>query len=411
MLERDIQALLTQHKPGFTLPQAFYTDESVFEHDLRSIFYSQWLFAIPACEIPSSGDYVTHKVGRYSIVIVRDADDQIRAFHNVCRHRGATLCTAAKGSVPKLVCPYHQWTYELDGRLLFARDMGADFDPVDHGLKTVHCKVAGALVYICLASHAPDFSSFESHSANYLAPHILHEGKVAFESTIVESGNWKLVFENNRECYHCSGNHPLLCRTFLDDPASIGSGGADEHNPLFDAHNEKCEAAGAPSGYMMAEDGIWRFVRTPLVGDAESYTADGKVAVQKPLSIFPFKQAGALLMFNYPTTWNHFLSDHTVLFRVTPIDATHTQVTTKWIVHKDAQEGRDYSLKTLTEVWEATNAEDKAVVEMCQQGIQSPAYEPGPYSEIHEEGVAHFVEWYTTTLRNYRVEIPLVQAS
>ncbi len=411
MLERDIQTLLASHKPGHTLPQAFYTDDSVFEHDLRSIFYSHWLFAIPACEIPSPGDFVTHTVGRYSVVIVRDADNQIRAFHNVCRHRGATLCTANKGSVPKLVCPYHQWTYELDGRLLFARDMGADFDPANHGLKAVHCKEAGALVYICLADQAPDFTSFESHSADYLAPHILQEGKVAFESTIVESGNWKLVFENNRECYHCSGNHPMLCRTFLDDPVSIGNGGADEQHPLFDAHNEKCEAAGAPSGYVMAKDGIWRYVRTPLLGEAESYTANGKVAVQKPLSIFPFKQAGALLMFNYPTTWNHFLSDHSILFRVTPIDATHTQVTTKWIVHKDAQEGRDYSLKMLTEVWEATNAEDKVVVEMCQQGIQSPAYEPGPYSEIHEEGVAQFVEWYTKTLRNYRVEEPLTRAS
>jgi len=88
-------------------------------------------------------------------------------------------------------------------------------------------------------------------------------------------------------------------------------------------------------------------MKAASIGDSESYTANGKVAVQKPLSTFSFKQAGALLMYNYPTTWNHFLSDHTVLFRATPIDATHTQVTTKWIVHKDAQEGRDNALDTL----------------------------------------------------------------
>jgi len=411
MLPQEIQTLLSQHRSGHTLPQAFYTEDAVYEHDMQSIFYSQWLFAIPACEIPESGDFVTHQVGQYSLVIVRDTDNSIRAFHNVCRHRGATLCINAKGNVPKLVCPYHQWTYELDGRLLFAREMGEDFDPASHGLKSIHCEVAGGLVFICLANQAPDFTAFQTQSADYLAPHILNEGKVAYESTIVEAGNWKLVFENNRECYHCAGNHPLLCRTFLDDSAAINNSSEDVQHPLFLAHNEKCEAEGAPSRYVIAEDGSWRYVRTPLIGDSESYTASGKVAVQKPLSTFSFKQAGALLMYNYPTTWNHFLSDHTVLFRVTPIDATHTQVTTKWIVHKDAQEGRDYSLDTLSEVWKATNAEDRHVVETCQQGVQSPAYEPGPYSTIHETGVAQFVDWYTTTLRNYRVEVPLVKVS
>ncbi|MFK7861663.1 MAG: aromatic ring-hydroxylating dioxygenase subunit alpha [Granulosicoccus sp.] len=411
MLPRDIKTLLSEHQPGYTLPQRFYTDESVYEHDLQRIFYSQWLFAIPACEIPDTGDFVTHKVGRYSLVIVRDADHKIRAFHNVCRHRGATLCSENKGSVPKLVCPYHQWTYELDGRLLFARDMGPDFDLARHGLKAIHCRIAGGLVFICLADSPPDFSSFESHSSEYLAPHILHEGKVAFESTIVEAGNWKLVFENNRECYHCAGNHPLLCRTFLDDPAAINNGIEEVQHPLFIAHNEKCETVGAPSRYVMPKDGSWRYVRTPLIGDSESYTANGKVAVQKPLSTFPFKQAGALLLFHYPTSWNHFLSDHSVLFRITPIDVTHTQVTTKWIVHKDAQEGQDYSLKELTEVWVETNSEDRTVVEMCQKGIKSPAYEPGPYSPVHETGVAQFIDWYTATIRSYGSEIPLVNVS
>lgn len=409
MLQNEIHRLLEKHRAGHSLPQSFYIDESVFEYDMRTIFYRSWLFAIPACEIPNAGDFVTHQIGSYSVVIVRDAENKIRAFHNVCRHRGATLCPAAKGSVAKLVCPYHQWTYELDGRLLFAREMGDSFDPSGYGLKPVHCKDAAGMVFICLAEQAPEFAVFESYAADYLSPHILQEGKVAFESTIVEDGNWKLVFENNRECYHCSGNHPMLCRTFLDDPAAINTSSEEIDHPLFTANNEKCEAVGAPGRYIMSNDGCWRFVRSPLLGDAQSYTADGTVAVQKPLSTFPFKHAGVLLLFSYPNTWNHFLSDHSVLFRITPIDASHTQVTTKWIVHKDAQEGKDYSLEKLTEVWKATNAEDKRVVEMCQQGIQSPAYEPGPYSTIHESGVAQFIDWYTSALSNHCPEVPLVQ--
>ena len=125
---------------------------------------------------------------------------------------------------------------------------------------------------------------------------------------------------------------------------------------------------------------------------------DGKAAVAKPNSTLPFKDAGALLKFNYPSTWNHFLADHAILFRVTPISATETEVCTKWLVHKDAQEGRDYDLTRLTEVWLATNDEDRVVVENNQQGILSPGYEPGPYSAVQEGGVIQFIDWYAETL-------------
>ncbi|ASJ76160.1 aromatic ring-hydroxylating oxygenase subunit alpha [Granulosicoccus antarcticus] len=411
MLRTDILALLESSVPGYSLPQEFYNDPAFFDLDMQMIFHRDWLFAIPACEIPETGNYVTHKIGRTSVIIVRGADGEIRAFHNVCRHRGSTLCSAAKGTSPKLVCAYHQWTYELDGRLLFARDMGDDFDPSQHGLKPVHCREASGLVFICLAAQAPDFDQFAEQSARYLAPHGLADAKVAHESTIIEEGNWKLVLENNRECYHCSGNHPSLCRTFLDNPAVIGNSddtGLDAETLEYIA---RCEAAGAPSKYMVDDTGTWRYVRTPLVGDAESYTMSGKVAVTPPLSNFSFKNAGALLMFHYPATWNHFLSDHTILFRVTPISPTQTEVSTKWLVHKDAEEGRDYSLENLTKVWMDTNSEDKRVVENCQEGVLSTAYEPGPYSAMHESGVIQFVEWYTTTLKNRVSEQPETLAS
>jgi stachydrine N-demethylase len=148
----------------------------------------------------------------------------------------------------------------------------------------------------------------------------------------------------------------------------------------------------------------------PLLGTAESYTMDGKAAVAKPNSTLPFKDAGALLVFNYPTTWDHFLSDHSIVFRVTPISATETEVCTKWLVHKDAREGVDYDLKRLTEVWVNTNDEDRVVVENNQQGILSPAYEPGPYSSMQESGVIQFVDWYVDTLGRSFADRALVAA-
>lgn len=394
----EVLSTLMRRKADYSLAQELCCDAGAFRTDLECIWYREWLFAIPSCEIRKSGDFVVHDVGAYSIVIVRGVDGTIRAFHNTCRHRGSILCKSKKGTGPKLVCPYHQWTYELDGKLLWARDMGPDFDASKHGLKPVLCRNVSGMVYICLANKAPDIAPLVAETARYLAPHDLENSKVAFESTIIEKGNWKLVWENNRECYHCAGNHPSLCRTFPEDPRAIGNDETGELAGLQQKHRERCDAVGAPSAYKIAPEGEWRFVRTPLLGAGESYTMNGKVAVTKPNSSIPFPDAGALLKFRYPATWKHFLSDHAILFRVTPIGPIETEVCTKWLVHKDAVEGEDYDLKRLTEVWVSTNDEDREVVENNQRGIQSPAYAPGPYSPTHEGGNIQFVDWYASTM-------------
>jgi Rieske 2Fe-2S family protein len=395
--DSEILAKLMGRQKNYSLEQSFYTDPGVYDLDLRQIFYREWLFAIPACEIPKPGNYVTHQVGAYGVIIVRGTDGEVRAFHNACRHRGSVVCKAKKGSAPKLVCPYHQWTYELDGSLLWARDMGSDFDATQHGLRSVHCRDLEGLIYICLAENAPDFDAFAELARPYLAPHDLGNAKVAHESSIIENGNWKLVWENNRECYHCGGNHPALCRTFPDDPSVTGiEGGVTP--PHLKKHFDRLEAAGVPSDFKIDGRGQHRLARMPLNEGAESYTMDGKAAVTKPLGRVPFADAGTLLKFHYPTTWNHFLPDHSIVFRVTPISPTETEVTTKWLVHKDAQEGLDYDLTRLTEVWIATNDEDRIVVEDNQRGINSPAYVPGPYSQTQESGVIQFVDWYATHL-------------
>ncbi|WP_420549058.1 aromatic ring-hydroxylating oxygenase subunit alpha [Curvivirga sp.] len=394
----NMLSLLNTRKPNHSLERPFYTDPEIFAADLENIHYREWLFAIPSCEIPKTGNFVTYKVGEYSVVIVRGADQQIRAFHNTCRHRGSVICKVAKGTAPKLVCPYHQWTYELDGSLLWARDMGPEFDPSQHGLKTVHCRTVAGLVYICLADDAPDFEEFKSVAEPYLQSHDLENAKVAFESTIIENGNWKLVWENNRECYHCGGNHPALCRTYSDDPSITGVEG-DEAPEHLQAHFDRCEAVGLTSKFHINQDGQYRLARMPLKDGAQSYTMDTKPAVTKPLGRIALPDAGALVKFHYPTTWNHFLPDHSIVFRVTPVSPTETEVTTKWLVNKDAVEGVDYDIKRLTEVWEATNDEDRRVVEDNQQGINSPIYEPGPYSPTQESGVIQFVDWYCKTLQ------------
>ena len=213
---------LKHRKPGYGLEQAFYSDPDYYRLDMENIFYRDWLFIGHDCEVAKPGNFFTVQVGDYPVVIVRDRQKQIQAFHNSCRHRGSRVCSAERGTSAKLVCPYHQWTYELDGRLLFARQMGDDFDASQFSLKAVHCESVGGYIFICLAPIAPDFGPTRAMLEPYLAPHRLTETKVAFQSSIVEKGNWKLVWENNRECYHCVANHPELCKTFPEAPTVTG---------------------------------------------------------------------------------------------------------------------------------------------------------------------------------------------
>ncbi|SMH48105.1 aromatic ring-hydroxylating oxygenase subunit alpha [Mesorhizobium australicum] len=393
-IRNDMLRRLRNRRDGYSLEQAFYTDPDYFQADLELIWYRDWLFAAHDCEIPKPGNYVTLQVGDYPVVIVRDRQGQVRAFHNSCRHRGSRVCAGAKGASARLVCPYHQWTYDLDGRLLFARQMGPEFDPAQFSLKPVACETVGGYIFICLADEPADFEPFRTMVEPFFRPHRLTEAKVAFESTIVEKGNWKLVWENNRECYHCAGNHPELCKTFPEAPTVTGVQGADG-DPEIVAHWQRCEAAGLPSRFTIADDGQYRTTRVPLLRDAVSYTMTGRRAVRKNLSDdVSTDRIGSLLLYHYPTTWNHILGDHAVTFRVLPISATETAVTTKWLVHKDAVEGIDYDLAELTHVWTETNDQDRRIVEENAFGIKSPAYEPGPYSLDHEGGVIQFVEWY-----------------
>ncbi len=395
-IRSDVLRKIRNRREGYSLDQAFYIDQDHYKLDLETIWYRDWLFVGHDCEIPRAGNYFTLQVGDYPLVVTRDRQGVIRALHNSCRHRGSRVCTQHKGASAKLVCPYHQWTYELDGTLLFARHMAEDFDKSQHGLKPVHCETVGGYIFICLADEAPDFAPYRDLAEPYLVRHRLGETKVAFESTIVEKGNWKLVWENNRECYHCAANHPELCRTYPEAPSATGVQGAKD-DPVIAAHWAKCEASGLPSEFRMSPSGQFRLARMPLIDDAESYTMSGARAVRRPLSgDVQESHIGTLLMFHYPTTWNHVLADHAITFRVLPLGPELTQVTTKWLVNKDAVEGVDYSLDELTHVWTETNDQDRRIVEENAFGIRSPAYEPGPYSPVDEGGVMQFVEWYCT---------------
>ena len=395
---RKILRRLEERNRSTALPREFYRGGAEYQLDLEAIWYRDWLFAGHDCELPLPGNFLTLQIGDYPVLIVRDRDGTVRAFHNSCRHRGSRICSAERGTVPRLVCPYHQWTYRLDGTLLGARDMDEGFPRDQHGLKPVHCASVGGYIWVCLGEQAPEIAGLRQQVEPYLLPHNLANAKVAFESTIVERANWKLVWENNRECYHCAANHPSLCRTFPSTPTMAGAAAAAA-NPRMQQKWTHWESAGLPSRFQLSDSGQTRITRMPLLDDAVSYTLDGAAAVRKSLSeTITTQDVGALLMFHYPSTWNHVLGDHAITFRLLPISPTETQLTTKWLVHRYAEPGVDFDLGKLTEVWLATNEEDRRVCQENQLGVNSPAYSPAGYSPLQEAGVIQFVDWYSASI-------------
>jgi glycine betaine catabolism A len=389
---------LRQRNPETALERDFYCSWDDYRTDLEMIWYRDWLFVGHDCEVPGAGDYLTVQIGEYPVLVVRDREGTLRAFHNTCRHRGSRICSGEYGSAPRLVCPYHQWTYAHDGRLIAARDMGSDFDKSQHGLRSIHCTSLAGYIWVCLAAVAPDFEPIRKHIEPYFLPHRLHQAKVAFQSTIIEQANWKLVWENNRECYHCKANHPELIRTFPEEPTATDGEEAGT-NPRTAAKWAHWESIGLPSQFKLASNSQYRTLRTPLLEGSVSFTMSGKPAVRRPLSDSVTEpDIGTLLLFHFPTTWNHVLADHAISFRVLPISPTETQLTTKWLVHRDAVEGLDYDVQELTKVWLATNAADTRNCQENQIGVNSPAYSPAPYSPVHEAGVTQFVHWYCTHL-------------
>ncbi|WP_288479311.1 glycine-betaine demethylase subunit GbcA, partial [uncultured Pseudomonas sp.] len=334
--------MLRTRERTYSLPQPFYNDERLFQIDMQEIFGKEWLIAGMTCEIPTKGNFITLQLGDNPILVVRGAEGKVHAFHNVCRHRGSRLCVSDKGKVAKLVCPYHQWTYELDGRLLFAgTEMGADFNMADFNLKPVHVKTAGGYIFISLADEPPAIDDFLRTLEHYMEPYDMENTKVAVRTDLVEQANWKLVLENNRECYHCSGSHPELLNTLLEWDDVTDPRASQAFKDQVAACTSRWDADNIP--YAHASFGLRnRIVRMPLLAGTVSMTMDGKPGCKKLMGRIKDPDLGSMRILHLPHSWNHCMGDHMIVFTVWPLGPTETVVTTKWLVHKDAVEGVDY---------------------------------------------------------------------
>jgi Rieske 2Fe-2S family protein len=412
----SMREMIKKREVGRALSREWYTNETVYKWEIEALWKKNWLWAAFECEIPTPGDYVTYQIANENILLLRDDEYKVRAFYNVCRHRGARLCPESSGKVNNITCPYHSWTYNKSGKLIKASHMEQQINFDSYGLVPCTARTVEGLVFINLSDN-PMFS-FEPASAvmkPQLKHHRLADGKVAFFRSDIVKANWKLVYENNRECYHCANAHPDYIKANYDLTLSYSQlpdgsflRAVDPNHPKRQEvleHIEQCSQRWIKYDIDCAAhnsfpgDGWYRASRLPLRKGWVSESLDGK-PVAPILGNFKEedRDMGSLRIHILPNFWAHISSDHCVATRLTPLDPLHTRADQYWIVNKYAEEGKDYDLKSLLPFWERTNESDWEICELNQAGVLSDRYTPAPYSLKKESGVENFVNWYLRTL-------------
>jgi Rieske 2Fe-2S family protein len=352
-----------------TLPGRYYYDPALYALEQERIFSRSWVCAGRADAIPAPSDYALRDLGRESVLVLRDRQGQARAFLNVCRHRGARLCTAQQGKLNATVqCRYHAWTYALDGRLAGAPNMKDDpaFDPAAHGLVPVALHEWEGLIWLNLDDNPPPLSdqlgSLYARFARY------HVGELAVGATITYDvrANWKLVVENFNECYHCALVHPEL----------------SAHVPDFKA------------GRVTGEDG-----GASLLGaGVESLTMTGKTA-RPPL---PGLTAQDLRSYYGDTLKpNVFLNlhpDYTVVHVLHPVAPDRTRIACDWLFDPAVVAAPGFDASDAVEFWDLVNRQDWEVCELAQQGVTSRAYDEGGLYAPAERHIRRFNDWVLDAL-------------
>lgn len=391
---RRLASLIASRREGFSLPQPFYADPDVFELDLQRVHRRLWSFAGHLSEIPNPGDYRLHRLGRESVIVIRGQQGEVHAHHNVCTHRGSVICTEPRGSARKLVCPYHQWTFHLDGRLAGARHAGVGFDRTPYGLRPVHVQVVQGLIFLCFADEPAPFDLIRRDLSISLERYDLASAKVAHRLEDHVEANWKLIAENARECYHCPGGHAEYCQVMLS--AGVLDPSEQQRRHLESIVQQRQDLWQRLGLHVSTSGGLPRHchwcARSVLREGYITQSLDGK-PLAPLLGTLADYCLGTLHATVLPTCWIEISSDHAVIVTYTPVTPTRTRLEIRWLVRGDAVEGRDYQVERLTGVWRTTAYQDKRLCEQNQDGVMMPAYRPGPYVAV-EDCVEQFVQWY-----------------
>jgi phenylpropionate dioxygenase-like ring-hydroxylating dioxygenase large terminal subunit len=399
--------LATKTRLGYSLDQDYYCSDAVFKLDMDRIISRKWIMAGHISRIPNKGDYFLFRIGGEQIIIIRENADSIRAFFNVCRHRGSTICQAESGNAPRLVCPYHAWTFGLDGRLISARLMPEDFDKAENSLFACHIRVFHGLIFINMSEDEPDdFEATFGDMGPILDYHGIADARIAHAGSYPTTANWKLVVENFFECYHCVPSHPEFCsmhdaQSLVAVGAGPSSGPSDaisDFAPKLKAWEERAAALGRPIGTIDedADSSHMRLLMQRMNKEGwAAETQDG--SAPSPLMGKRTAPDGGRMHLSFSPFSQIVADDHfAILFLFTPRSAMESDVEMIWLVDGRAREDQ-VDIEKMIWGYHATTSQDKIITENNQQGILSSRYRPGRYSD-QEGSVIKFQKWYLNQL-------------
>lgn len=359
-----------------TLGGSYYIDPDIFNLERERIFSSLWFCAVRTADLAAPGEFRTCQVARESVLCVRGQDDQVRAFLNICRHRGARLCPAESGEVKRyLRCGYHSWSYSLDGALVAAPNMGPlpETSRSGYGLVPVAAREWLGYLWVCLADQPPSFEETVIDAVTgrlgdpaaidrYDIGHLALGRRISYQVR----ANWKLIIENFMECYHCASIHPELTGILPEFRRGYAAQFYVGHGPEYAA-------------------------------DAEGFTVDGGAGFGRLPGLTDAQDRRYYAVTIPPQVFINLVADHVIVHRMFPIAADYTVVECDWLYPADViASGADVS--SSVELFHRVNQQDFAACEQCQPAMASRGYAQGGALVPSEHHISDFHAWVRTRL-------------
>ncbi len=352
----EFHGTTTSYRPGATtLPREFFTSEAILAEERERIFASGWNCVGRASALAEPGDFLQREVAGESILVVRDKAGTLRAFFNVCRHRGTRICSEASGRFGETIqCPYHAWTYSIEGRLIGAPHMQEvpGFDKADYPLHAAALAEWEGFLFVNVSEDPVAFekvwSSMRGRFSRFGLPGLVVGHRVVYDV----HANWKLVFQNYSECLHCPTIHPRLASVL---PYQSGANDLTE-GPFL-------------GGFME--------IKAPHQSATMSGRACGRLVSEE------LPEADRHRGFYYTLMPNLLLSlhpDYVNFYLLRPISVDRTEVVSEWLFHPGTLADAGNNIRDAIEFWDLTNRQDWDIVGRSQLGIGSRRYRPGPYS-------------------------------
>jgi Rieske 2Fe-2S family protein len=366
LTQADLAPTLRPLPEARTLPASLYTSPEVLRLEQEGLFGRMWLCVGREADIPAAGDWFTQQIGGDSIIVARSGDGVVRAFYNVCRHRGARLLDAVCGKgLSRVVCPYHAWTYRLDGSLAQVPRMDESFRRESFGLVPVRVGTWAGFIFLNLDEAAEPLARYLEEMPD-LARFRMDELRLGKRIEYEIAANWKLICENYSECYHCPGVHPQLFRI-------------SDHM----AHHDRKQEIGAcfNGGPMTLREGF------------ETMSMSGKRTVPIIGGLKPEDHRFVHYYVIYPNLLLSPHPDYVLTHTAWPIAPGRTKIVCEFLFTQEALARPDFDPSDMVEFWDVTNRQDWGLCERVQLGAQSHGYRPGPYQPT-EDCVHTFDHWY-----------------